>query len=431
VRKTIFAADRAALDAAMAPTQKAETPPEPQPADRPGTDTANRRRLLLLIAYGGFISLGLPDTVAGVAWPSVRDTFVLPQSGLGLVFLALGCGYCASSFFGGKLTLALGIGTLLTGSSFLVAIAMFGNALAPIWPVFVAGAVIWGLGSGAIDSGLNAYVASHFSARHVNWLHAFYSLGATLGPLLMTAMVVRAGSWRLGYALVGGVVLALTVAFLSTRRLWGGPPGPAAGEVHEPVSMGAALCSSLVWLQVVVFFLYTGLEFTAGQWAFTLFTESRAVRTDVAGLLAGSYFGAIGVGRLLFGAVADRIGVDRLVRWATRAALLGAALLAFGAPVEVSGFGLVVLGLGLAPIFPCLMARTPQRLGAGYATHAVGFQVSAAMLGAAVVPGLAGLLAQGWGLEVVARFAVLLAALLGAMHELLLLRARKRAAEDV
>lgn len=382
--------------------------------------------LLLAIAYVGFISLGLPDPVAGVAWPSVRGAFSLHQSDFGLVFIGLGCGYCLSGFFGGKLTHALGLGNLLWVSSGLVAVAMFGSALAPVWPLFVACAIIWGLGSGGIDAGLNAYVSSHFSARHVNWLHACYSLGATLGPLVMTAVLIRAGSWRFGYALVGGALFVMTVLFLATRRQWSGPPPSAEEEAVRPISMRAALRNRLVWLQVVLFFVYVGLEFTVGQWCYTLLTESRDVRPDVAGALAGVYYGAIGVGRLLFGAIADRVGLDRLVRFSTLAAVGGATLFALGSPVEVGYAGLAFIGLGLAPVFPCLMARTPQRLGAGYATHAVGFQVSAGMLGAALVPGLAGLLVEGMGLEVVARFSVLLAALLFATHELLLFISRRR-----
>jgi fucose permease len=382
--------------------------------------------LLLAIAYLGFISLGLPDPVAGVAWPSVRDTFSLHQSDFGLVFIGLGCGYCASGFFGGKLTHALGLGNLLWISSGLVAVAMFGSGLAPVWPLFVACAVIWGLGSGGIDAGLNAYVSSHFSARHVNWLHACYSLGATLGPLVMTAVLVWAGAWRLGYHVVGGALLVMTVLFLVTRRRWSEPAGPAGGESVPPVGLRAALREPLVWLQVGLFFVYVGLEFTVGQWCYTLLTESRGVRADVAGALAGGYYGAIGVGRVLSGAIAPRVGLDRLVRVSLLVVLGGTVLLAFGAPVEVGCVGLAVAGLGLAPVFPCLMARTPQRLGVGTAAHAVGFQVSAGMLGAALVPGLAGLLAESLGLELVAQFAVLLAVLLLATHEILLAAARGR-----
>jgi fucose permease len=384
--------------------------------------------LLLAIAYIGFVSLGLPDTVAGIAWPSVREAFTLSQSSFGLVFIALGCGYCASSFFGGKLTLVTGVGALLTLSSLFVAVAMFGSALAPVWAVFVACAVLWGLGSGGIDAGLNAYAASHFSPRHVNWLHACYSLGATTGPLLMTAVLISADSWRLGYALVGGMLLAMTLLFLVTRRRWNDTPGFAQGNLEgnqtlepaRPVGIRTALRVPLVWLHAALFFIYVGLEFTVGQWSFTLLTEARGMGTDVAGVLTGSYYGAIGVGRVLSGIVANRVGLDQLLRVAMLTMIGGAILFTFGRPVEVGCWSLALIGLGLAPVFPCLMAQTPERLGAEHAAHAVGFQVSAGMLGAALVPAAAGLLAAAVGLEAVGSFACLLAVLLFATHEIVL-----------
>ncbi|MDB5340564.1 MAG: exuT [Planctomycetaceae bacterium] len=375
--------------------------------------------MLLTIAYLGFISLGFPDPVAGVAWPSVRDTFSLSQSSFGLVFIALGCGYCASGFFGGKLTQLLGLGNLLWISSGLVAVAMLGSSVAPAWPVFVICAVIWGLGSGGIDAGLNSYLSNHFSARHMNWLHACYSIGATLGPLLMTATLVRAGSWRLGYALVGGVLLLMTVLFLITRQRWTEPPRSVDGDIRPPVSMQATLRQPLVWLQIVLFFLYVGLEFTVGQWSFTVLTESRGLRPELAGMLAGAYYGAIGVGRVLTGVISQCVGLDRILRISMFIAVIGASAFAF-APAGTGDVALVVIGLGLAPVFPCLMSRTPDRLGAEYAAHAVGFQVSSGMLGGALVPGLTGLIAEQLGLEFAAQFAVLLAALLWGTHELLL-----------
>lgn len=394
-------------------------------------DHAGGRLLLLVIAYLGFISLGLPDPVAGVAWPSVRHAFSLHQSSFGLVFIALGCGYCASGFFGGKLTAVLGLGNLLWISSGLVAVAMLGSGVVPVWPLFVACGVIWGLGSGGIDAGLNAYVSTHFSARHMNWLHACYSVGATLGPLLMTAVLVREGSWRLGYELVGGILLAMTVLFFVTRERWNDPPKPADGAVNQIVTMKMALQEPMVWLQIVIFFLYVGLEFTVGQWSFTLLTESRGVRPEVAGILAGSYYGAIGVGRVIAGAIAARVGLKRLLRGTMLIALIGVLLFAYGKPVELGSAGLVMIGLGLAPIFPCLMTMTPERLGAGYATHAVGFQVSSGMLGAALLPGIAGLFAEKLGLEVVTQFAIGLATMLFVIHELLLSIAAHRKAPNL
>jgi fucose permease len=370
----------------------------------------------------------------------MRTAFALEQSRFGLIFLGLGCGYCASGFFGGKLTHLLGLGNLLWTSSALVAVAMFAGGVAPGWPVIVGAAVVWGLGSGGIDAGLNAYAARHFSARHMNWLHACYSLGATLGPLVMTAMVVRQGNWRLGYTAVGGALGLMALLFLATRRGWtepeattpdATPDGPTGGP-RQAVGIRAALGESLVRLQIVLYFLYGGLEFTVGQWCFTILTESRGVQAEFAGLLAGGYYGAIGVGRVAAGAVAHRIGLDRLVRLAMFTILVGAVLYGFAGEAAAGDLrldfvGLLIVGLGLAPIFPSVMTRTPQRLGAEVATHAVGFQVSAAMLGAALLPGLAGMLAEQMGLEAVARFTLPAAVLLAGTHEWILLCAARRA----
>jgi fucose permease len=154
--------------------------------------------LILAIAYLGFISLGLPDTLIGVAWPSVRDTFGRQQGDIAWIFFGTGTAYFLSSLFTGRLIGRLGIGMLLAGSSLLVAVSGFGYALSPVWGLFAICALIHGLGSGAIDAGLNHYVAHHFSARHMNWLHACYSLGATMGPVIMTSMLVWSHSWRAG-----------------------------------------------------------------------------------------------------------------------------------------------------------------------------------------------------------------------------------------
>lgn len=399
-----------------------------------GAAAARNGLLLLVIAYLGFISLGLPDPVAGVAWPSVREHFGLHQNRFGLVFIALGCGYCLSGFFGGTLTRVLGLGNLLWVSSALVAVAMLGSGLTPAWALFVGCGVIWGLGSGGIDAGLNAYVSKHFSARHMNWLHACYSLGATLGPLLMTAMLVRLGSWRLGYGVVGGILLAMALLFLVTRERWDDPPKGDSGAdpsgvdgeqrptaaAEQGIGMRQVMADRLVWFHVALFFFYVGLEFTVGQWCFSLLTESRGVPTNVAGMLASAYYGAIGVGRILSGVIAPRVGLDPLLRGTMGVALVGAAVYAFASPVWLSSAGLVLIGLGLAPVFPCLMSKTPERLGAESAAHAVGFQVSAGMLGAALVPGLAGLLVERMGLEFVTRVSLTLAILLVTTHEILL-----------
>jgi fucose permease len=384
------------------------------------------RLLLLAIAYAGFISLGLPDTLIGVAWPFVRDTFALPQSAAALVFFGSGCSYFFSSFFTGRLLKIFGIGTLLAASSALVALSQFGYGMAGAWLLFASCSLLHGLGSGAIDAGLNHYVAHHFSARHMNWLHACYALGATLGPLIMTTVIATSGSWRSGYLTVATTLLVLAVLFVATRRSWDEPQSDEPLEAQAAVSAGIleTLRHPLVWLQIAIFFVYTGLEVTVGQWSFTLLTESRGVAQERAGFWVTVYWGSLCAGRFLFGFVVNQIGIDRLVRFSLAASLLGAALVSTRAGGFVPAIGLSLAGLGLAPVFPCLMTRTPGRLGADLAAHAIGFQVSAAMLGAAALPSLAGVLAQRVGLEAVPMIAVTLAVLLFLLHERLVARSR-------
>lgn len=384
------------------------------------TDRSRRSFLLIALAYVGFVSLGLPDAVFGVAWPSVRDTFGLPQGAAGMVFVASGLGYFLTSFFSGRLTDALGIGLLLASSTGLVAAAMFGFAFAPLWALFVAWAVVHGLGSGAIDAGLNGYAAHALSARHMNWLHACYCFGAMFGPLLMTAVLTAGLAYGTGYLAVGGVMLPLAIIFLATRERWkvvADTPLSAA-----PLRTTTALRHPAVRLQMAVFFIYTGLEVAVGQWAFTVLTENRGVSPRLAGVMAGAYWGSIGVGRVAFGLVADRVGLDRLVRSCLLAAGAGTVLFAVPAPAPAAFAGLGLVGLGLAPVFPCLMTRTPQRLGTALSAHAIGFQVGAAMIGAAVIPAALGLIAGWVGLDAIPSGAVILVGVLCLLHEALVRR---------
>src|SRR5688572_6582458 len=182
------------------------------------------RTALILIAFVAFISLGLPDGVNGVAWPSVRATFGLPVGHLAILITAGTCGYLVASFSSGAVVRRLGVGRLLLASSLLVVGASAGYALAPAWPVMVGLGVFSGLGAGAIDAGINAYAARHFSPRLVDWLHAFYGVGATLGPVLMTAVLAAGLSWRWGYGVNAMLLAVMAVCFVFTLRLWAAAP---------------------------------------------------------------------------------------------------------------------------------------------------------------------------------------------------------------
>lgn len=380
--------------------------------------------ILLIIAYIAFISLGLPDGLLGVAWPSIRTTFVRPLSDLGMLLAALTVGFLTSSFNSGRLVTYLGIGKLLFVSSILVTISLFGFVLAPVWWMVVACMILLGMGGGAIDAGMNAYAAAHFSPRHVNWLHAFYGLGATLGPLLMTAVLISGQSWRWGYALVGIALSGMAICFGWTRRRWeNGTSATTASQPDAPrrtASARATLKRPLVWLSMGLFLIYTGLEVAAGQWAYSLFTEGRGVDPGIAGVWVSIYWGSLTLGRVVFGVAADRFAPGAILRVSMVTILLGSLLLWLNITPLLSFLGLALMGFMLAPIFPLLIAQTPARLGAAYATHAIGFQVAAANIGSSLGPGLAGILARAMGLEIIGPFLLVMALALFLLHEIVL-----------
>ena len=388
--------------------------------------SARHGTFLLALAFIGFISLGLPDAVIGVAWPSVRDTFRLRQEAIALVLVISGIGYLASSFFAGRLMQTVGIGLVLAASTGLVSAAMFGFAYSPLWIAFLCCAWVHGLGSGAIDSGLNGYAAHHMSTRSLIWLHSCYCFGALIGPVLMSSILASGRHYRVGYSAVGGIMLAMSVLFLITYRSWGeiSSTSTSAEKTIEsnvpPLRPRVALKYFAVWLQMAVFFLYTGLEVTFSQWTYTVLTEARHVHPVTAGIVVGVYWGCIGIGRIISGMIADRVGIDRLVRYCLVCAGSGAILIASRLPVEIAFLGISLIGLGLAPVFPCLMSRTPRRLGTQISAHAIGFQVGAAMIGAAVVPGTLGVMTRFGGLEMVPLGTVVLFVLLGLLHERLM-----------
>jgi fucose permease len=359
--------------------------------------------MLLALAYLAFVSLGLPDGVLGVAWPSLRQTYGLRQDALGLASIALGTGYVLTSFFAGRGISLLGVGGLLAGSAGLAGLGLLLHASAPSWPAFAGAALLVGLGSGAVDAALNAVVARRYSARHVNWLHACYSAGATAGPILMSAALP---AWRRGYAALGALLLVLAALFALARGRW----GPA--ELSRPAGVRAVLRHPLARLQLVLFFVYTGLEATLGAWAYTVLLEARGRSASTSAAWTAAYFGGIAAGRVLFGMVVNRVGADRLVRGCAWAAAGGVALFALGVDA-----GVALAGLGLAPLFPCLMSLTPRRLG-DVANEAIGMQVSAATVGAALAPAVGGLLARPLGPEAVALEALVLAGALALLCEL-------------
>ncbi|HEX6276912.1 MAG TPA: MFS transporter [Polyangiaceae bacterium] len=381
------------------------------------------RVLLLMLAFAGFVSLGLPDAVLGIAWPSLRREFLLTQAALGWILLAGSSGYFTSGLFAGRLMARAGVGSLLFGSTVLVVAGVLGYTFAPSVLLFALAAIVVGWGSGAIDAGLNAHAARHFRPGHMAWLHAAYSAGAALGSVMMARAVTSSAGVRAGYAAVAALLVALSVAFFLTRRFWSendatANRSPSEGSV---ASIGAreALRKRTVKLGALSFFVYSGVELGAGHWAYTILVQSRNVSEDVAGLVVSAYWASLFVGRVASGFLVERVGNVGIVRYATGLALLGAAAFAVSAlPGLVSAAGLVLVGFAIAPIYPALMSETPRRTRDA-AGHAIGFQVSAAIAGAVTLPALGGLLAEWIGLEATAGLVAACAATLLVLAEAL------------
>jgi fucose permease len=363
-----------------------------------------------------------------VAWPSIRATFHLPLDAVGAWLITATAGSILSSFSAGYVASLIGVGPLLAISTAGVGLGLLAYGLTPTWWLMVLSGLLSGLGSGAAHVGLNAHFAAHLGTRALNWLHACFGLGATLGPLVMTSFLRAGLSWRWGYGAAGVWMMMLAAAFTLTLNRWSGSTEEAR---RDPAHLSGAsntwetLRIPLVWLSLMVFFAYTGVESTAGQWAYSLFTDARSVPETVAGVWMTVYWGGLAGGRLLLGPLADRIGTVPLLRVCMLAVTLGAGLVWWHATDLLSFIGLALMGFAQGPIFPSLVSVTPQRVSIGHVDNAIGFQVAAASLGAAALSSVAGVLASWLTLEVVAPFTVAWAAAAVVLHELTLRRARR------
>ncbi|MBM0276932.1 MFS transporter [Micromonospora tarensis] len=388
------------------------------------TPPARPRASLLLLAYLAFVSLGLPDGLIGVGWPSIRNDFGVPTEAVGWVLTTGTVGYLTSSVLAGFTLARIGVGALLAGSTVLASLALTGYSMSPALAVLVGCALLLGLGSGAIDSGLNAYAAGAFGARHMNWMHAFFGLGVAIGPLIMTGVLSAGLAWRWGYGIVAAAQLVLATAFALTVRAWqrGVPTstdadtaGGTAPVVRVPV--GATLRLPAVWSGTLAFALYVAIEVSAGLWAFLLLTEGRGLSAAVAGGCVSAYWGSLFVGRVVQGVVAERLGAGLVLRVSLAGMAVGAALIAVPGPAALAVFGLVVVGFAAAPVFPLLTLTTAERVGAAHADRAIGLQIGAAGIGAALVPAGLGVLIGNTSVQVLGSALLALALALILLYE--------------
>jgi fucose permease len=368
--------------------------------------------VVLAVSFAGFICLGLPDGTMGVAWPSVRDGFARTQADFGLVLLVHGTSYFLTGLLGARLSRRFKPHALLIAASLVAATGMLLAAAAPGWWMFLIAVAFMASGAGILNTTINTYASQHFSARHVNWLHACYSLGAAVGPLAMTAVMTRQASWHWGYVLIATAPLTMAVVYVLTARYWQYSPP----EHPHDATKSAARVSSLLIRQGFLFFCYSGVEQTLGRWCYTVLTEWKNIPLATAGLAASCYFGSIFAGRLLLGAALGRVGATRMVRIGSIVAVVGASSFAF-AQGAVAAIGLVLTGFALAPIFPTLVAQSAGRFPRSDLARVIAICVACAILGSATVPYLAGAATRILGLGAIPLAAVVLALLLVTMHE--------------
>jgi fucose permease len=298
---------------------------------------------------------------------------------------------------------------------------LLGFSVAPSFAVLLLLAVPLGLGAGAVDAGMNHFVARHYSSRHMNWLHGCWGLGATLGPVVMGAALAGAGGWRQGYQHIGIIQLTLAGAFLLCLPLWNHAPSVAQASDHPTAVIAKKPSPTLAtWLAPFLFLLYAAVEVGTALWAASVLTEGRHLDPATAGIWVSCFFGSIMAGRFATGIISQRLGNRRLVRYGLVVAIAGAALFSFTAlPQAVSLAGLILLGLGCAPIYPSLMHEAAQRFDAATTVKVIGRQVGFAYIGCALVPAGLGVVGANLGLGLIFPMIAVIAAILLWLSEVL------------
>ena len=345
------------------------------------------------LACLAYLCSAVPSSILGLLWPSIRLSYHQPLAALGGLLAVGVAATVLASAVTGRLLRRLPTGVVVALGAGLVGAALAVEALSPYLLLFAAGTVMFGLGFGGLDAALNAYAAQHFGPRQISWMHASYGVGATVGPVLATVMLSHAFTWRWVYGLLALPLVLLAVVLAATGRAWQRLPSPDSVDEQAP-RRRLAVVWSLVFIVVE-----DGIESAAGIWAYVYLVNGRGLSPAAAGLTVSAYWAMMFVGRVVLGALAERIGASRVLAAAVGGLAVGAAVMVVPGPKFVAVLGLMTLGLAAAPIFPLFTLTTADRLGAdvGSTTRAVSFQVAASAVGGAVLPAGVGLAINAYG----------------------------------
>lgn len=354
--------------------------------------------LLLAIIYIAFISLGLPDSLLGSAWPIMQGHLGVPLSYAGIITMIIAGGTIVASLMADRVIRKLGTGLVTAISVALTATGLLGFSFAGEFWILCLLAIPYGLGAGAIDAALNNYVALHYSSRHMSWLHAFWGVGVTISPYIMSFCLTRNLGWEMGYRSVSFIQIALTAVLFATLPLW----KKAAKQItqQEEVTPNVLSVPQALKLKgapniLIAFFCYCALESTAGLWASSYLVGYRGVDAETAASFAALFYLGITGGRVLNGFIADKFGDRTMIRTGILVLASGVVLVALPFPsVTPALVGLVIIGLGCAPIYPSVIHSTPVNFGKENSQSLVGIQMASAYTGTTLMPPLFGLIAQ-------------------------------------
>lgn len=384
-------------------------------------------QLLLAIIYIAFISLGLPDSLLGAAWPVMHEDLGAPLSYAGIISMIIALGTVISSLQSDRLTLLLGTGKVTAISVAMTAAALFGFEGSSEFWMLCLWAIPYGLGAGGVDAALNNYVALHYKSWHMSWLHCMWGVGAATGPYIMGMGLEMGKGWPAGYHIIAVMQVVLTIILFASLPLWKerkaeGQSGPA--EKRKPLSLREIFQIPGVREILVAFFCYSAVEQTCGLWASSFLNLSKGISTEQAASFGAMFFIGITVGRAINGFLAMRMHDESMIRMGQVLILLGIVTVMLPASDTVVLAGLILIGLGCAPIYPCIIHSTPAHFGSDKSQAIIGAQMAAAYIGTMLMPPLFGLLANHLSISLLPIYLLVLLALMVFMHERLIQKPR-------
>lgn len=359
---------------------------------------------LLIIIYIAFISLGLPDSLLGSAWPSMQKELHVPVSYAGMIAMIITGGTIVSSFFSQKVIVKFGTGKVTLVSVLMTALALLGFGMSPSFLWLCILAIPLGLGAGAVDAALNNFVALHYESRHMSWLHCFWGIGATAGPMIMSFYLLEFGGWATGYQTIGIIQVCLVFLLFISLPLWKSKEkislSDRGAQSGESLKIADILKINGVKSALLGFFCYCALEATAGLWASSFFVIVKNIPPETAAQWVSLFYLGITIGRLVSGFATTKFKNNEMIKIGQKIIAVGVVIIFIPYAQMVLPLGLFIIGVGCAPIYPCMLHNTPVNFGSRLSQAMMGIQMACAYIGAAFMPPFFGLLAEYITMEI-------------------------------